>query len=50
MKDKFQEGINDFNQGICKLPNTMSFFGLKTEEERWYWHGWFFARDSKNHV
>lgn len=40
--DAFDTGVCDARSGVYRLPDV-SFFGLQTEWDRWYWHGWHWA-------
>jgi hypothetical protein len=39
-----QRGIEDYRAGLDPFPNV-TFFQLKTIEERERWNGWFWAKD-----
>lgn len=49
MHEGFQEGMIDFTNGIDKIDGT-PFFSLKTEYERWYFHGWQYAKGRLKYV
>jgi len=43
MSEEFTIGARDFTNGVCRLPEGVSFFGL-SEADKYYFEGWTWAK------